>query len=61
MTEPRIITVTTTHRQKDGARISREVPYRLCDVADCQDRGSKYHFAGNRCFCAEHKHLAGEE
>ena len=40
--------------------IERQVPYRLCDVPGCEDRGSKYHFPGGVCLCDEHRGQAAK-
>jgi hypothetical protein len=57
MTEPRTIKTKTRIRQKDGTTAEREITFRLCDVEGCDDLGSRWHYPGNRAFCAEHRHL----
>jgi hypothetical protein len=61
MTEPRTIKTKTRIRQKDGTTAEREITFRLCDIPDCNDMGSRWHFAGGKAFCAEHKHLGERE
>jgi hypothetical protein len=46
--------------KRERKMVENEIIVRLCDTEGCDDRGSRYYFAGNLAYCAQHKHLAEE-